>query len=86
MEDVYFNELQFTDVCKTGFLYGEAVSKLQMKNFISEGFMKRTIKYKEYKIHLPNLEYELFKGIVERSPIYSDLTVPLPNIGYYKKD
>ena len=86
MEDVYFNELQFTDVCKTGFIYGQAVTKQNMKDFIQNGFIERNINDKDYKIHIPNLEYELFKGIVERSPIYSDLTVPIPNIGYYKKD
>lgn len=73
IENVYFNEIQFTDVCKTGFINREPVTKLQMINFIKEGFIIRNINQKDYKIIMPNLEFELLKGIVQRSPLYSDI-------------
>ena len=73
IENVYFNEIQFTDVCKTGFINREPVTKLQMINFIKEGFIIRNINQKDYKIIMPNLEFELLKGIVKRSPLYSDI-------------
>jgi len=70
---VFFNEVQFTDVCKTGFIQREPVTKLQMISFIKEGYMIRNINDKEYKIILPKLEHELLKGILKRSPLFSDI-------------
>ena len=78
-QTVYFNEIQFTEVCKTGFIDREPVSKLQMINFIKEGFIIRNINNVDYKIIMPKLEFELLKGIVKRSPLYSD--IDLESIG-----
>ena len=73
IDNVYFNERQFTDVCKTGFIEREPVSKLEMVNFIKEGFILRNINNVDYKIIMPKLEFELLKGIIRRSPLYSDI-------------
>jgi hypothetical protein len=73
IDNVYFNERQFTDVCKTGFIEREPVSKSQMVNFIKEGFILRNINNVDYKIIMPKLEFELLKGIIRRSPLYSDI-------------
>jgi hypothetical protein len=71
MENVYFNEFQFTEVCKTGFLNKEYVSKSEMIGFIKNGFIIK----KFNKIFLPKLEHELLKGIIKRSPLFSDIDI-----------
>jgi|TARA_B110000259_G_C13936418_1_gene371008 hypothetical protein len=77
-QDVYFSEREFTDVCKTGFINREPVTKLQMIGLIKQGFMIKNINEKDYKIIMPNLEFELLKGIVQRSPLYSDIELQEP--------
>lgn len=79
-QDVYFTEIQFIEICKTGFLAEQPVSKTELKSMLNVGSIDRTIKGSKYRIHMPKLEYELLKGIIERSPLYSDLIVPLPTL------
>jgi|TARA_B100001094_G_C18071981_1_gene740550 hypothetical protein len=78
VENVYFKERDFTEVCKKGFINNDPVSKLQMIDFIKNGFTIRHINNKDYKIIMPNLEFELLKGIVQRSPLYSDIELEEP--------
>lgn len=75
MENVYFNETQFTEVCKTGFINKEYVSKSEMIGFIKNGFIIKKFNQIEYKIFLPKLEHELLKGIIKRSPLFSDIDI-----------
>ena len=43
VENVFFNERDFTEVCKKGFINNDPVSKLQMIDFIKNGFTIRHI-------------------------------------------
>jgi hypothetical protein len=46
-----------------------------MIGFIKNGFIIKKFNEIEYKIFLPKLEHELLKGIIKRSPLFSDIDI-----------
>jgi hypothetical protein len=76
-----FDEARFTHFCKLGFIQypGESgtvninLTRLDIKKLFEEETITKKFLQEEITIILFNISKDLFKEIVKRSPLYSDL-------------
>jgi hypothetical protein len=82
--NIILNEINFTQICKTGFLTFNSpsgrietyIGKSEMIELMSGSLLKETNGY-NLKLNIVNIDSLMIKEIVKRSPLYSDLVVKL---------